>query len=198
MSLEHLVATLEHDTEVQIAAELAAAREAAARLESEAARRLDLVRDETLRDRRRRIQQTTDRELAARRRDGRREVLLARHRVFDRALGRALKLMPEVVQSREYLNALSGELDLALSYLGPGDAIVRCSPLLTPAMRSRLAGRPQLRLEEDSALAPGFQVVATDSSVLVDRTLPRRLTLEESRFRLELLRQVDRRDATLG
>lgn len=198
MALEHLLAALEQEAEAHRAAALSAAREEAARVDAEATSRLGRMRNAALRDRRLRIQQETDRLLAARRRQAREEVLVARHRLLDRVLHRAVELMPEAVASQAYLGGLAEELARALSYLGPSEAIVRCSPPLTAAIRPRLDQRPQVKLAEDAGLAPGFQVAAADGSVLVDRTLPRRLALDEARLRMEILKEVDGRAATLG
>jgi vacuolar-type H+-ATPase subunit E/Vma4 len=198
VALEHLIAALEKEAEAHRAAELAAAREEAARVEAEEMRRVGRMREEALQELRLRLQQDTDQLVAGQRRQSRQEVLLARHRLLERIRHRALELMPETVRSQAYLGRLPEELADALSYLAGSKAIVRCSPPLAAAIRPRVAERPQLTLEEDSDLAPGFQVAAADGSVLVDRTLPRRLISDEVWLRLEILREVGGREAPLG
>lgn len=192
MALENLVAELEREGESKIAAQLEAARSEAARLEAEARSRRTEHRAQVLRERQLELQHETKQMVAIREREARKELLLARHRLLDRILQRMLELMPEVVQSEPYLASLPGELTSALSYLGPTGGLLRCSHRLSDALQTLVAAERHLKLTEDPALAPGFQVTSDDGTVLVDRTLPRRLDLEQARMRLEILQELHR------
>jgi fermentation-respiration switch protein FrsA (DUF1100 family) len=61
---------------------------------------------------------------------------------------------------------------------------------LAAELQPLLVEHGEWTLEVDPAMAPGFQVAAPDGSVVVDRTLPRRLLLEEARLRLETLQEL--------
>jgi vacuolar-type H+-ATPase subunit E/Vma4 len=190
MALEHLIAALEREAETKIGAELDAARAKAASLEAEAGGRVARLRAEALEEQRVRLQQEAERIVAAARREARQELLLARHRLLDRVLHRALELAPDVARSPAYRVGLPDDLVGAMSYIGQSAAVVRCSPALAAEMQPLLVGHGEWRLEVDPALAPGFQVAAADGSVVVDRTLPRRLQLEHARLRLEILQDL--------
>ena len=190
MALEHLVAALEREAETKIGAELDAAREEAASLEAEAGERVARLRADALQEQRVRLQQEAARIVAAARREARQKLLLARHRLLDRVLRRALELAPDVARSPAYLVGLPDDLVRAMSYIGQSAAVVRCSPALAVEVQPLLVGHGEWKLEVDPALAPGFQVAAADGSVVVDRTLPRRLLLEEARLRLEMLQEL--------
>jgi vacuolar-type H+-ATPase subunit E/Vma4 len=190
MALEHLVVALEREAETRIGVELDAARTEAARLEAEASSRIAKIRTEALQQRRVRLQQEAERIVAAARREARQKLLLARHRLLDRVLRRALELAPDMARSPAYLVGLPDDLVRAMSYIGESAAVVRCSPALATELQPLLVGHGEWKLEVDPALAPGFQVAAADGSVVVDRTLPRRLLLEEARLRLETLQEL--------
>lgn len=190
MALEHLVVALEREAETRIGVELDAARTEAARLEAEASSRIAQLRTDALQQRRIRLQQEAERIVAAARREARQKLLLARHRLLDRVLRRALELAPDVARSPAYLAGLPDDLVRAMSYIGESAAVVRCSPALATELQPLLVGHGEWKLEVDPALAPGFQVAAADGSVVVDRTLPRRLLLEEARLRLETLQEL--------
>jgi vacuolar-type H+-ATPase subunit E/Vma4 len=190
MALEHLVAALEREAETKIGAELDAAREEAAGLEAEAGGRIARLRSEALQERQVRLQQEADRIVAAARRKARQELLVARHRFLDRVLRRALELAPDVPRSHAYLVGLQDDLVRAMSYIGQSAAVVRCSPAMAAEVQPLLAGHGEWRLEVDPTVAPGFQVAAADGSVVVDRTLPRRLLQDEARLRLEILQEL--------
>jgi vacuolar-type H+-ATPase subunit E/Vma4 len=189
MALEHLVAALEREAEAKIGAELDAAREEAARLEAEASGRIAQLRARALHERQIELQQQAERTVAGTRREARQKLLLARHRLLDRVLRRAVELAPDVARSPAYLAGLGDDLARSMSYIG-GAAVVRCSPTLAAEVKPLLAGRGEWQLEIDAALGPGFEVAAVDGSVVVDRTLPRRLLLEEARLRLEILQEL--------
>jgi vacuolar-type H+-ATPase subunit E/Vma4 len=190
MALEHLVAALEREAETKIGVELDAAREEAAGLEAEASGRIARLRSEALQERQARLQQEAERIVAAARRKARQELLVARHRFLDRVLRCVLELVPDVPRSPAYLVGLQDDLVRAMSYIGQSAAVVRCSPALAAEVQPLLAGHGEWRLEVDPAVAPGFQVAAADGSVVVDRTLPRRLLQDEARLRLEILQEL--------
>jgi vacuolar-type H+-ATPase subunit E/Vma4 len=190
MAIEHLVAALESEAEARIRSELQAAREEAARIEREASDRIARLRAEALQERQVQFQQEAERTVAATRREARQKLLLARHRLLDRVLRRAGELAPAAARSPAYLAGLAEDLACSMSYIGQSGAVVRCSPALAAEVRPLLAGHREWQLEVDSALAPGFEVAAANGSVVVDRTLPRRLLLEEARLRLEILREL--------
>jgi hypothetical protein len=91
-----------------------------------------------------------------------------------------------------YLAALPERLNGALGFLGGRTARVRCRPALAAAVRSALAGRGGVTVEELPTSPPGFSVVANDGSVEVDDTLPARLDRLRRRLLIELLPEVDR------
>ena len=189
MTIEDLVAALEREAEAKIEAELGAARDEAARLEAESNDRAAQLHARTLEERKLHLQQEAERTVAAARREARQKLLLARHRFLDRVLRRAVEIAPEVARSPAYLVGLESDLTRSMSYIGQS-AVVRCWPSLAAEVQPLVAGRGGWRLEIDAALAPGFEVAAGDGSVVVDRTLPRRLLLEEARLRLEILQEL--------
>jgi vacuolar-type H+-ATPase subunit E/Vma4 len=192
MALEHLVAALEGEAEAKIGAILGAAREEAAQLEAEAAGLVARHLATTLEARRFQLQQETERLIAAARREARQKLLLARHQLLDRVLHRALDLAADETLGAGYLAALPAELALALDYVGSTATVVTSSSSLARNIRPLLENRPEVKLEVSRVLAPGFQVVAADRSVVVDRTLPRRLQQEEARLRQEILQELER------
>lgn len=190
MALEHLIASLEDEAEAKIGAELDAARQEVARLEAEASGRIARLRAEALKERQVQLEQDAERIVAATRREARQKLLLARHHLLDRVLNRAVELAPDVARGPQYMLGLSDDLLGAMSYIGQAAAIVRCSPALATEVQALLAGHEEWKLEVDPALGPGFHVAAANGSVVVDRTLPRRLQLEEARLRLEILQEL--------
>jgi len=190
MAIEHLVAALESEAEARISSELEAAREEAAGIEREASDRIAQLHAEALRERQVQFQQEAERMVAASRREARQKLLLARHRLLDRVLRRALELAPDLARSPTYLVGLPDDLVRAMSYLGQSAAVIRCSPALAAELQPLLVEHRDWTLEVDPAMAPGFQVAAAGGSVVVDRTLPRRLQLEEARLRLETLQEL--------
>jgi vacuolar-type H+-ATPase subunit E/Vma4 len=190
MAFEHLVVALEIEAETRIGTDLDAARAEAARLEAGASSRIARLRAEALQERRLRLQQEAERIVAAARREARQQLLLARHHLLNRVLRRALELAPDLARSPEYLDGLPHDLIRAMSYIGQSTAVVRCWPPLAAEVQRLLAGQGEWKLEVDPALAPGFQVAAADGSVVVDRTLPRRLLLEDTRLRVAILQEL--------
>jgi vacuolar-type H+-ATPase subunit E/Vma4 len=190
VALEHLLAALEADAETKIAVELGAAREQASRLEAESGDRIARLRAEALQQHEMQFRQETERLVAASRREARQELLLARQRLLQRVLRRAVELAPDATRSSAYLTGLPTDLARALSYLDHSEVIVRCSPELGTEMHQLLAEQKRAKVEIEPTLGAGFVVAAADGSAVVDRTLPRRLLLEEPWLRQLIVQEI--------
>jgi len=66
------------------------------------------------------------------------------------------------------------------------DAVVRCSPVLEPAVRKALSDRPRVRVEPDEEMGTGFIVVGAGGSVVVDGQLEARIGRLASALAIEI------------
>jgi vacuolar-type H+-ATPase subunit E/Vma4 len=124
--------------------------------------------------------------IAAERHAAMRAVLLARTRLVERVLEGARTLLMEAAQRQSYLSTLGDETAAALQFVDDSGAVVRCSPDLESNVRELLRERPNLKVEADAELGPGFMVIGDGGSVRVDGRLESRLDRLSSALAIEI------------
>jgi vacuolar-type H+-ATPase subunit E/Vma4 len=192
VGIEELIGRLERDAQARIAAVEAGAKREVDAIGAAAEKASSRAAGESLASRRAQRRSRLDREVAEARTLALADRLKAEHALLDRVMTRAETLLGEMDLDGAYLAALPARLTDALGFLGGRAARVRCRPALAAAVRSALAGRGDVTIEEVPALPAGFSVVASDGSVEVDDTLPARLSRLRRRLSIELLAEVGR------
>jgi vacuolar-type H+-ATPase subunit E/Vma4 len=134
-------------------------------------------------------QRVEQRERVAARRQARAGELEARHGQLRRIFDRARALLPEIVASTIYRDALSSHLDEALSFLEGPHPRVRCQTAFVQALRPAVDGRGA-ELVIDERVGAGFVAEAADGSVTVDGTLASRLARAEARLTIALAQRL--------
>ncbi len=192
MALEHLIRALEEDAEGRVRRRLETARAEVDRLLAEAERERGQQRLTRLRDWEKELRREAYLELARARREGRREVLLARERMLDRVLAAAEDRLAALLEQDACRIALGERLEVAQAYMGDEPCVLRASPGLAGELRSHLAGRAGVTVVEEPDLGSGFSLEAQDGSVRVDGTLEALLARLRPVLSLEVVRRVER------
>jgi len=162
------------DTELRRAADktaesiMKAARAEAEEIAAEAKRSIEERRRELMADKEAEYGADVRRAIAAERHAAMRDVLLARTALVGRVLERARALLPQAVESQDYLSGLDSELAEALKFVEGDEVVVRCSPTLESAVRKALTERPQVEVEAETGTGSGFIVLGGGGTVLVD------------------------------
>lgn len=133
-------------------------------------------------------QRSQQRELAAARRQARAGELEARHAQLRRIFDRARALLPEIVTSTTYLDALPSHLEEALSFLEGLRPCVRCQTAFVQALQPAVGGGAELVIDE--RVGAGFVAEAADGSVTVDGTFACRLAQAENRLTIALTQRL--------
>jgi vacuolar-type H+-ATPase subunit E/Vma4 len=126
------------------------------------------------------------RAIATERHAAMRAVLMAQTKLVDRVLERARGQLPGAAVDERYLAALGADLAEAWMFVEGDDAVVRCSPVLEPAVRKALSDRPRVRVEPDEEMGTGFIVVGAGGSVVVDGQLEARIGRLASALAIEI------------
>jgi vacuolar-type H+-ATPase subunit E/Vma4 len=198
LALDQLITALEEDAGKQAEAELAQARAEAARIATQARDQIVRKRAEFLVRLEADLREETEIELVEARRRSRNIVLGARQRLLDRVFTAAAAKLPGLLADPAYLAALPGELELALSYLGEGAAVIRCTPSLAPTIEPLVKDRANTTVRPDAAVGSGYQVDSADGHVTVDITLDARLERMRPRLSLEVLKELEAAPSTAG
>jgi vacuolar-type H+-ATPase subunit E/Vma4 len=192
VGLEELIDRLERDAQARIAEIEAGAKREIDTIVGASEQASSRAAGESLGRLRAERRSRLDREIAEARTRARADRLKAEHALLDRVMVRAETLLSEMDLDGTYLAALPQQLADALGFLEGVTARVRCRPALAAAVRSALAGREGVTVEEVPASPAGFSVVASDGSVEVDDTLPTRLARLRRRLLIEILAEVER------
>jgi vacuolar-type H+-ATPase subunit E/Vma4 len=111
--------------------------------------------------------------------------------LVERVLQAAKALLPEAARRTASARALRGELEEALAFVGGEGATVRCSEELASSIREAVGNRGGVTVESDPAFGPGFIVVGTGGSVLIDRTLQTRLQRLAPTLAIEIHKRLE-------
>ncbi|HEX9610455.1 MAG TPA: V-type ATP synthase subunit E [Gemmatimonadales bacterium] len=190
MPLADLLAVLERDAEAQAEAELAAARAAATRIETDAAARLDGRRADYVTARQAELRAATERAIAEAQWRARAGVLEARQRLLDRVFAAARKELPGVARDPAFLDRLPRDLAAARAYVGDARVTARCRPEIAAAVRALAATNGAVTVVEDETAGTGVRLMAADGSVEVDDTLEARLERWLPRLALAVMRRL--------
>ncbi len=180
------------DTELRRAADktaesiMKAARAEAEEIAAEAKRSIEEQRRELMADKEAEYGADVRRAIAAERHAAMRDVLLARTALVGRVLERARALLPQAVESQDYLSGLDSELAETLKFVEGDEVVVRCSPTLESAVRKALTERPQVEVEAETGTGSGFIVLGGGGTVLVDGWLDTRIDRLASSFAIEI------------
>lgn len=185
MGLTHLLDALERDARSEIDRLGAAARAEADGITAESATRLGEGRRRALEEFDRQHRDELEQALTAARRAKRRAVLESQQRLLQRVFDAVHELLPGALDLDSYKKSLPVVLGDALTALGEGPVLIRCTPAIRPLLETleRPAGASVV---PDDTIGSGFLVQATDGSVDVVDTLEERL----ERRRTELTRRV--------
>lgn len=190
MALQDLLAALEREAEQRIAAEQAEAATAAAALLRDAEARRVAHREDRLARERARLEAAAAREVALATRDAEHAVLTAREALVERVLVLVREGLARDPLSAAEAAALATLAERALAHAGDRPAGVRATPSLQPVLAARWLGRG-LAVEADEAVSAGSQVATTDGRVVIDASLPGRLTAREADARIHILASLE-------
>ena len=109
------------------------------------------------------------------RRDGRREVLLARESALDQVRGAAAATLGGAHGDAVLRAVLPALVRNAVGYLPDGPAVARCHPDLAPLVREAVRERRGVEVREDEAAPPGVLLEDARGTVRVEETLVVRL-----------------------
>jgi vacuolar-type H+-ATPase subunit E/Vma4 len=187
MGLERLLASLEHDAQVQADALLADARERAARATAEAHERATRRKDDTLAAREHAQRTAAELALARARRAGRARVLEARAHLLDQVFRAAQERLPAAAASAEFRATLPDRLAAARACFGGAPAVLRCAPQLLDPLRKAVGRANGVTLRADAGVATGFVLESTDGALAVDETLATRLAQQRQALAVAVL-----------
>lgn len=191
MSLDQLVAALEHRVADETETLLAEARSEASSIQVEVEERLTRRRAVVLAQIEAERDAAVEQRLRDARRTARRLVLDARASVLDRVFTAARARFEEVQASPEYRDTLAGQVAEAFDVLGDRPVTLRSPPTLADKLQRVVAGRPAVAVRADPAVGCGFTATADDGSVEVDATLEGRLGRLQPSLAIEILARVD-------
>ena len=154
---------------------LAEARMAAERITEEARRSVEGRRAELLKAKEAEYSTEARRAVAAAKHAAAELALVARTRLVERVLEHVRARLPEVARGDAYRSRLADELQQALAFVAGNDVAVRCSGDIAETVRDALRDRPDVRVEPDAGLGPGFIVAGSGGAVLVDGRLETRV-----------------------
>jgi vacuolar-type H+-ATPase subunit E/Vma4 len=182
---------LRHRAEKTAESILSAARAEADGIVSDTERHIEERRTKVLSNKEEEYRSKARARIAAERDAAMRAMLLAKTHLVDRVLQAAKALLPEAARRTASARALQGELGEALAFVGGEGATVRCSEELASAIREAVRGRPGVTIESHPELGPGFIVVGTGRSVVVDRTLQTRLDRLAPTLAIEIHKRLE-------
>jgi len=180
------------DTELRTTAERKAeaildeARAEAERLASDAERSIGDRREKRLRAREAEYAAEARQAVAAEKHAAIEAELLARTRVVERVIERVRAFLPELARSDAYTSTLPSELARALEFVEGEGIVVRCSEELAAPVREALSDRPEISVDPQATLDPGFVVAGDGGSVLVDGRLENRVDRLASMLAIEI------------
>ncbi|MBI4519275.1 MAG: hypothetical protein HY701_00440 [Gemmatimonadetes bacterium] len=196
MPLDVLVGVLDQSAHAEAADILTRARAQAERLRAEADEQVRSRREAHLSERTASLRAEMEAKLAELRRAARKEVLEARARFLDELFDLAHARLEGAAQCESYGRTLAERVREAATYLPASTGTVRCLPAVAPALRTLLAERPGLRLEEDASLGPGFVLAAGDGAIEVDGTLRTLLERLRAQLSIEVVRWIEEEACT--
>jgi vacuolar-type H+-ATPase subunit E/Vma4 len=192
MSLDHLLAALEHDATAQAERLVVEARATAERLTSAAAEASERRRRETFGAHEREQRAVIQAALSAARRAARRDVLEARERLLDRVFAAARAALPQALAHQAYRAALPERLAAALACVeGAGETALRVPAALATDVRAAVSRNGRVTVRVDQAAGSGFRLATADGSLEVDDTLETRLDAQRPRLARDVLRQLE-------
>lgn len=127
--------------------------------------------------------------IAAARHEAMRDVLIARTHAVERVLEQVRALLPKAAESKSYLENLADELAEALRFVDGEGVKVRCAPELESAVREAL--QANVAVEATPEIGPGFTVIGSGGSVLVDGRLLARIERLAPTLAIEINAQLE-------
>lgn len=109
------------------------------------------------------------------RRDGRREVLLAREKALEQVRAAAAATLRDAHDDAVLRAVLPALVRNAVAYLPDGPAVARCHPDVAPLVREAVRERRGVEVREDEAAPPGVVLEDAEGKVRVEETLAVRL-----------------------
>jgi len=131
--------------------------------------------------------------LAQARRRAQRRVLEAREALLERVFAAAREALAEPSATAPAPDAAVTLVRQLLAHLPPGEASLVCAPFLAPAIEAALAGRGDVRVRSDPALAAGLRVSGAQGRLELDATPSTLLDLHRSELAIVVLREFERR-----
>ena len=192
MGLAQLVARLEHEADVRIAAVEDATRRELEEIAKERERFSDAAREDELASRRAARRARLDRELAQARREAQTALLAARRALIERVLTRTRELLETAERDEAYLSGIAQQTRQALRFVDDRPMAIRCRPALADRLRDELSDLAAVTLEADPRCPPGVVLTAVDGSVEVDDTLEARLGRVAMRLGPSFLAEIER------
>jgi vacuolar-type H+-ATPase subunit E/Vma4 len=122
------------------------------------------------------------------RRDGRREVLLARDAALDRVREAAAATL-DGAHDDAVLRAVLPVRN-ALAYLPDGPAVARCHPDVAPLVREAVRERRGVEVREEEGAPPGVVLEDAQGKVRVEETLAVRLTRLWPTLRMRVAQRI--------
>lgn len=124
------------------------------------------------------------------RRDGRREVLLARDLALDRVREAAAATLDGAHDDAVLRAVLPALVRNALAYLPDGPAVARCHPSVAPLVREAVRERRGVEVREEEAAPPGVVLEDAQGRVRVEETLAVRLTRLWPSLRMRVAQRI--------
>jgi vacuolar-type H+-ATPase subunit E/Vma4 len=182
--IDALLATLERETEAEVARLLEDGRTRAAAAANESEARIAARKRQALELREAAGRAALEQALAKARHRARAQILAARGALLERVFAAVRELLPDVVTTAAYRDRLPAELERTLEFVGDEPVVLRCMPQLAPTLTRLVRSNGRLRIEPDATIAAGYRVVTAGGTLEVDATLE--ASLERLRPRLAL------------
>lgn len=190
--IDALLASLERETDTEIARVREEAQARVAELTYAAEQRMTARREQALGRREVTARAELERALAGARETVRTETLNARAALLERLFAHLRAGLSDVAASAAYRARLGGQVKALMRFAGNQPVTLRCDPALAATLRSLFttngAGNGRPHIEPDRHIAAGFSLTTT--GLEIDATLETRLERLRPRLALEALRML--------
>lgn len=176
MGLEDLLTALARNARLEARAVLKRAHEERRRILQATGERVAALQHHRLEERKEALAEATQERLAVARREARAELLAAQERVVERVLAITRSRLTDSDTVERLRSTMSRRLPQLLEHTANEPLIVRCSAGLESAVRKVLETSSAVEVREDTGLSSGIRIESADGRLVIDDTLPARLS----------------------